>query len=41
MVTGIPALPLFRDGHVVARTAGALDVQRLVAWVRLNLAKVA
>lgn len=41
MVTGIPALLLFRDGYVVARTAGALDAQRRVAWVRSNLAKVA
>jgi hypothetical protein len=41
MVTGIPALLLFRDGHVVARTAGASNVQRLVGWAGSNLANVA
>jgi len=40
-VTGIPALLLFRGGHVVARTAGAMDTRRLVAWVRSNLAAAA
>jgi thioredoxin 2 len=40
-VSGIPALLLLRDGHVVARTAGAMDTQRLVAWVRSNLARAA
>jgi len=40
-VTGIPALLLLRDGQVVARTAGAMEQQRLVAWVRSNLARMA
>jgi thioredoxin 2 len=40
-VTGIPALVLLRDGRAVARTAGAMDAQRLVAWGRSNLARAA
>jgi thioredoxin 2 len=40
-VSGIPALLLLRGGHVVARTAGVMDAQRIVAWVRSNLAKAA
>ncbi len=31
-VQGIPALLLFRNGQVVARTAGAMDASRIVAW---------
>lgn len=37
----IPALFLLRGGRVVARTAGAMDTRRIVAWVRSNLGKAA
>ena len=40
-VASIPALFLLRDGRVVARTAGAMDVRRIVAWVRSQLAAAA
>jgi len=40
-VTGIPALLLLRGGRVVARTAGAMDAGRIVAWVRSSLAAAA
>jgi thioredoxin 2 len=40
-VSGIPALLLLRGGRVVARNAGVMDAQRIVAWVRSNLAKAA
>lgn len=36
-VSGIPALFLFRDGKVVARTAGLMNTQQLVAWTRQAL----
>ena len=31
-VSGIPALLLFRGGRLIARTAGAMDTRRIVAW---------
>jgi thioredoxin 2 len=40
-VSGVPALLLLRGGRVMARTAGVTDAQRIVAWVRLNLARAA
>jgi thioredoxin 2 len=36
-VQGIPALFLFRDGEVVARTAGAMSAEQLVGWVKAAL----
>jgi thioredoxin 2 len=33
-VSGIPALLLLRGGEVIARTAGAMDTSRIVAWAR-------
>jgi thioredoxin 2 len=36
-VSGIPALLLFRDGQVIARTAGAMSTQQIVAWTRQAL----
>jgi thioredoxin 2 len=40
-VSGIPALLLFRGGHLVARTAGAMDARGIVAWTRNALAQAA
>jgi thioredoxin 2 len=37
-VSGIPALLLFRDGQAVARTAGLMSAQQIVAWTRQALA---
>ena len=37
-VSGIPALLLFRDGRLIARTAGAMDANRIVSWTRQQLA---
>ena len=37
-VSGIPALLLFRDGRLIARTAGAMDANRIVNWTRQQLA---
>ncbi len=39
-VSGIPALLLFRDGQSVARTAGLMSAQQIVAWTRQALAQV-
>jgi thioredoxin 2 len=33
-IRSIPTLALFRGGREIARTAGAMDVARLVAWVQ-------
>ena len=33
-VTGIPALFLLRDGQVVAKTAGLMNADQIVAWTR-------
>ena len=38
-VSGIPALLLFRDGHTIARTAGAMSASQIVAWTRQALAE--
>lgn len=37
-VSGIPALLLFRDGQMVARTAGLMSAQQIVAWTHQALA---
>jgi thioredoxin 2 len=37
-ISGIPALLLFRDGQTVARTAGLMSAQQIVAWTRQALA---
>ena len=37
-VSGIPALLLFRDGQPVARSAGLMSTQQIVAWTRQALA---
>ncbi len=36
-IRSIPTLALFKGGQEVARTAGAMDAGRLVAWVRQHL----
>ena len=36
-VSGIPALLLFRDGQVIARTDGLLSTPQIVAWTRQAL----
>ena len=40
-VASIPTLFLLRGGRVLARTAGAMDARRIVAWVRSQLAAAA
>jgi thioredoxin 2 len=37
-VSGIPALLLLRGGRLLARTAGAMDTGKIVAWTRSQLA---
>ncbi len=37
-VAGIPALILFRDGQIVARQAGAMTANQIVAWTTQALA---
>jgi thioredoxin 2 len=36
-IRGIPTIAIFRDGREVARTAGAMEPARFVAWVRSHL----
>ena len=38
-VSGIPALFLFRDGRVIARTTGLMSTPQLTAWTRQGLAQ--
>jgi thioredoxin 2 len=40
-VSGIPALILFRDGRIVARQAGAMSADQLVAWTTQALSQAA
>lgn len=37
-VSGIPALLLFRNGRIIARTAGLMRADALVHWVREHIA---
>lgn len=37
-IRSIPTLALFRDGREVARTAGAMDIGRVLDWVHGHLA---
>ncbi len=36
-IRSIPTIALFKGGREVARTAGAMDLRNLVAWVRQHL----
>lgn len=36
-IRGIPTFAIFRDGREIARTSGAIDESRLIAWVRSHL----
>jgi len=36
-IRSIPTLAMFRNGREVARTSGAMDAGRLVAWARQHL----
>jgi len=38
-VSGIPALLLFKDGQPIARTAGLMSADQIVAWTRQALAQ--
>ena len=38
-VSGIPTLLLFRGGREIARTAGLMSAQQIVAWTRQALAQ--
>lgn len=38
-VSGIPALILFRDGQIVARQAGVMTANQIVAWTTQALAR--
>ncbi|MFZ4605945.1 MAG: thioredoxin domain-containing protein [Caulobacter sp.] len=38
-VSGIPALLLFRDGQIIARQAGAMTANQIVAWTHQALAR--
>lgn len=37
-IRGIPALLLFKDGRLIAQTAGAMDANRIVNWTRSHFA---
>jgi len=36
-VAAIPTLRLLHKGQIVARSAGAMDTRRIVAWVRSHM----
>jgi thioredoxin 2 len=38
-ISGIPALLLFKDGREIARCAGLMSAQQIVAWTRQALAQ--
>ncbi|MBN9042507.1 MAG: thiol reductase thioredoxin [Rhizobiales bacterium 62-47] len=38
-ISGIPTLLLMRSGREIARTSGAMDAQRIVAWTKAGLAR--
>jgi len=35
-IRSIPTLALFKNGKEIARTAGAMDLQNLISWVKQN-----
>jgi thioredoxin 2 len=35
-IRSIPTLALFKSGKEIARTAGAMDIQNLISWVKQN-----
>jgi thioredoxin 2 len=35
-IRSIPTLALFKNGKEIARTAGAMDLQNLIGWVKQN-----
>ena len=37
-IRSIPTLALFKNGKEIARTAGAMDLQNLISWVKQNAA---
>lgn len=37
-IRSIPTLALFKAGKEIARTAGAMDLQNLISWVKQNTA---
>ena len=37
-IRSIPTLAIFKAGKEIARTAGAMDLQNLISWVKLNTA---
>jgi thioredoxin 2 len=39
-VSGIPALFLFKDGEIVARSAGAMSAEQIVAWTTQALGAI-
>jgi thioredoxin 2 len=38
-ISGIPTLLLMRGGREIARTSGAMDAQRIVAWTKAELTR--
>lgn len=38
-IRSIPTMLLFRDGHIVAETSGAMTAEMIVRWTRENLAR--
>ena len=36
-IMSIPTLAIFRGGREIARQSGALDINRLISWVRANI----
>ncbi len=37
-IRSIPTLAIFKNGKEIARTAGAMDLQNLISWVKQNAA---
>ena len=37
-IRSIPTLAIFKAGKEIARTAGAMDLQNLISWVKQNTA---
>ena len=40
-IANIPTLLLLQGGRIVARSAGVMDVRRIVSWTRTSLARAA